>query len=179
VTPASTPARERGRGGGNAGTGRRRLHDERRSQRIVKIARDRHRARRQARRRPGGPDPTRSAQSTLSASRGREEPLGRPDGALSMLLDPDSADAQESPGRKPGLPLASTTALRFSSAEDAAEGPSEADSPATQRCSQDLEAERDAAPTPVSSPPIASRVLRRRGRRALTGSASGSGASNA
>jgi hypothetical protein len=35
------------------GTGWQRLHDERRPQRIVKIARDRHRARRQACRRPG------------------------------------------------------------------------------------------------------------------------------
>ena len=39
------------------GTGWQRLHDERRPQRIVKIARDRHRARRQARRRPGAARP--------------------------------------------------------------------------------------------------------------------------
>ncbi|MDQ5827209.1 MAG: hypothetical protein M3441_23850, partial [Chloroflexota bacterium] len=39
------------------GTGWQRQHDERRSQRIVKIARDRHRARRQARRRPGAARP--------------------------------------------------------------------------------------------------------------------------
>ena len=39
------------------GTGYQRLHDERRSQRIVKIARDRHQARRQARGRPGAARP--------------------------------------------------------------------------------------------------------------------------
>jgi len=39
------------------GTGWQRLHDDRRPQRIVKIARDRHRARRPARRRPGAARP--------------------------------------------------------------------------------------------------------------------------
>src|SRR5829696_2540659 len=58
VTPPSTPARARGRGGvAMLGTGWQRLHDERRPQRIVKIARDRHRARRQAGRRPGAARP--------------------------------------------------------------------------------------------------------------------------
>src|SRR5919112_6368975 len=39
------------------GTGWQRLHDERHPQRIVKIARDRHRAGREARRRPGAARP--------------------------------------------------------------------------------------------------------------------------
>src|SRR5687768_7029924 len=61
-------------------TGRHRLHDERRPQRIVRIARDRPRARRQRVVAQGRRDPSRSAQSTLSGGGGRDEPPRQPAG---------------------------------------------------------------------------------------------------
>src|SRR5215207_5027436 len=81
VTPPSTPARERGRGGGNAGnrlaTPARRTsptaHREDRSRSVS--GHEGKRVVAQGRR-----DSIRSAQSTLSGGGGREEPLGRPAG---------------------------------------------------------------------------------------------------
>src|SRR3712207_5728620 len=80
VTPPSTPARERRRGGGNAGD---RLATLARLTSPTAHREDRSRSASGTKERvvaQGRRDPTRSAQSTLSGGGGREEPRGRPAG---------------------------------------------------------------------------------------------------
>ena len=93
MTPPSTPAREGGPAGGNAGvrlaTPARRTSPtaHREDHLAIGIGEEGKRVVAQGRR-----DPTRSAQSTLSWGGGREEPLGRLDGLTPPLTASEALD---------------------------------------------------------------------------------------